>query len=201
MKVAASKSVTFVKGTCLAAAAPSSNARGRSKWCVNPSGCKALGYAAHERPSGTVESDFTSEWYDVSTVDNSSWTVIMATIPAVCHLPPPKPPWSVGTGPVATYKPVRSPGYQGGKGADAKGSGKGKGKGGRQGKGKGGGKLFEWLPAGSKSTEGSGVAESASPRYTPSPLFLLMPTSPLPSPSPLPLPVSKVGPHGGWHRL
>ena len=48
--------VTCKPGTCLAACAPGGGgAKARSKWCINPTGCLALGYHAHDRPEGTTD--------------------------------------------------------------------------------------------------------------------------------------------------
>lgn len=106
LKVAASKNVSFADGTCMAAAGPAKDARSRSKWCVDPMGCKKLGYAAHERPVGTTDADFTVVEYDERTADRSGWKTIMEPKPELIGEKRPQPPWPTTVGPSRDWKPV-----------------------------------------------------------------------------------------------
>ena len=103
-KVSLEKTVTFANGTCIAAAAPAKDARSRSKWCVDPERCKALGYAAHERADGTTDADYKTVKYNDNTEDRSSWKVVIPARPELRHETPPDPPWSTLAGPTKNWR-------------------------------------------------------------------------------------------------
>ena len=144
-------SVTFKQGTCRAGAAPSANARNRSKWCLDPVGCKAMGYAAHDRPEGTTNDDYVVAEYDEDTEDRSQWVVLVPPDYALARAAPPQPPWPLDSGPTGKWK---WSGQKRDAPDDGGGASKGKGKG-KKGKGSKGGRgdkaNFERLSTGSKS--------------------------------------------------
>ena len=69
--------VTCAPGTCLAACAPGAGgAKARSKWCIDVTGCLALGYNAHDRPPGTTDDMFEMIQGDSKT-DRANWAYIV----------------------------------------------------------------------------------------------------------------------------
>ena len=148
-------SITFPPGTCLAAAAHNVTAINRSKWCVSPAVCKALGYAAHDRVDGTVNDDYTSREFDPATTDTSSWQPIIQANPALLGVAAPRPPWPMEGGPTGSHSFNRDKRSADDAHEGARGRGRHKRGGKGDGRGRGGRKKvnFERLSTGCKPSE------------------------------------------------
>ena len=133
--------LTFEHG-CAAAARVNKYAYKNSGWCVTPMSCK--NHAAHALPSGKTKADFQVEDRDLSSMDQSQWTVVVAPHPELANVPCPPIPWRDTTDWTRGDGGHDGDGGDGdggaGRGGGTKGGGRGKGDGGGKGKGKGGGK-------------------------------------------------------------
>jgi hypothetical protein len=154
LKISVAKPVTFKPGMCMAGAAPSNNEKGRSKWCVDVLGCKALGYAAHQRPHGSANEDFVCTDVDEG-FGKSGWKLIMPVREELFGVAKPAPPWDLRSGPTgdwrlpaASQKRPRDDDRQ--RGGDLRN--------------KLDKKRFDRLPEGSKSGEEAGTSSAASSR-------------------------------------
>ena len=154
VKVSVAKPVTFKPGMCMAGAAPSNNEKGRSKWCVDVLGCKALGYAAHQRPHGSANEDFVCTDVEEG-FDKSGWKLIMPVREELLGVAKPAPPWDLRSGPTGDWRlPAPSPKRQ--RDDDRQRGGDLRNKLDK--------KRFDRLPEGSKSGEEAGTPSAASSR-------------------------------------